>query len=287
MIFGPKTEGVLYHYTSHDTLYNIVESGKVRASHVYYMNDANEITYAIDNFVKVTERYKEQKNDELSLRLLVQIPKWIQNMRNNPHYIFSFSLSEKGNLLSQWRAYTPHGTGISIGFNHSDLTNFAKNSGLSLVKCIYTPKEQNNLLEKALQGILSELENDKATIDASKGPLGQEYHSYLNKYTGRLLNEFVKIKDPAFHEECEWRLVSKFYESCANKDIQFRSGKTTLVPYVNLEIKNIRADGKLFEQVYVGPSPNFGLAFSAISAYLSNKSVCNMTINSQQPYREI
>lgn len=287
MIFGPKTEGVLYHYTSHDTLYNIVESGVIRASHVYYMNDSNEIIFALNNFVKLVERYKEKESDNEKLALLSQIPNWIQNMKNNPHYIFSFSLSEKGNLLSQWRAYTPHGTGISIGFNHSDLNRYIKEckGKLSLVKCVYDLVDQNTILENTIQGILKEFENDKNGI--VKGAKGQEYHSYLNKYTDRLLNEFVKIKDPAFHEECEWRLVSKFYNSYADKDIQFRSGKTTLVPYVNFELKNIRSDGKYFEQVYVGPSPNYSLAFSAISAYLSNKRVCSTTMSSMQPYREV
>ena len=287
MIFGPKTEGVLYHYTSHEALYNIVESGVVRASHIYYMNDQNEIKYAIDKFIRVTEKYRDKNADNLSVMLLTQIPKWIQNMRNNPHYIFSFSLSEKGNLLSQWRAYTSHGTGISIGFNHSDVKRFAKNNGMNLVECVYKNEEQERILDDVIQSILSEFESDKVSIDTTKGAVGQEYHTYLNKYTDQLLNEFVKIKDPAFHEECEWRLVSKFYEKYVNKDIQFRSGKTTLVPYVNFELKNIRGDGRFFEQVYVGPSPNFDLAFSAISAYLSNKGACKMTINSQQPYREV
>jgi len=287
VFFGPKTEGVLYHYTSHDALYNIVESGLVRATHIYYMNDQNEIKYAIDKFIRITERFKDKKVDDLELMLLTQIPKWIQNMRNRPQYIFSFSLSERGNLLSQWRAYTPHGTGISIGFNHSDIEVYAENNELSLIKCVYKIEEQERILENSLQSIMSEFDNDKVAIDTSKGPVGQEYHSYLNKYTGQLLNEFIKMKDPAFHEESEWRLVSKLYEYYVDEDIQYRSGKTTLVPYVNFKLENIRSDGRFFEQVYVGPSPNFELAFSAITAYLGKKGACSATINSQQPYREI
>lgn len=208
-------------------------------------------------------------------------------MRNNPHYIFVFSLSEKGNLLSQWRAYTLHGTGISIGFNQSDLVRFAKDNELLLVKCVYVHEKQEEILKTALEKILSAFEKEGVDIDLSKRPVGQEYHSYLNRFTGNLLQEFIKIKDPAFSEECEWRLVSKFYEKYTDEDIKVRSGKTTLVPYINLDLKNIRYDGKFFEQVYVGPSPNFDLAYSAIVAYLSNKNACSWTINSRQPYREV
>jgi hypothetical protein len=285
--FGPKTEGVLYHYTSHDTLYNIVESETLRASHVYYMNDSNEIKYAIDNFIKEVKERESLSGNAEETSFLQQFPVWLQNMRNNPHYIFSFSLSEKGNLLSQWRAYTPHGTGVSIGFNHSDIEMFASENELRLVQCIYNTKCQKSLLSAVLDYVLKEFEGAKSGIDTSRGPAGQEYHMYLNRFSGYLLGEFIKIKDPAFHEECEWRLESKFYESYADQDIQFRSGKTTLVPYVNFKIKDIRAAGGLFEQVYIGPSPNFELAYPAICAYLSNKGACSMKLNSQQPYREV
>jgi hypothetical protein len=284
---GPKTEGVLYHYTSHDTLYNIVEGKCLRASHVYYMNDSSEIKYAIDRFIHIVKNRRATTADKQDLDFLEQFPAWLQNMRNNPHYIFLFSLSEKGNLLSQWRAYTPHGTGISIGFNQSDIKGLAQKQGLRLLKCIYDHNEQESLLTGALHSVLSTFQADKSNLDISKTPKGQEYHMYLNQFSDYLLREFIRIKDSVFHEECEWRLVSKFYERYVHEDINFRSGSTTLVPYINYDISNIRTDGELFEQVYCGPSPNFDLAFSAISAYLSKTKACKMLINSQQPFRVV
>ena len=208
-------------------------------------------------------------------------------MRDNPHYIFSFSLSEEGNLLSQWRAYASYGTGISIGFNHSDLETYAKNNDLSLIQCIYETEDQISFLEAILSEILTQFDKDATSIDISKGASGQEYYQYLNKFTDQLLNAFIKIKHPVFHEEREWGLVSKFYESYVSKDIQFRTGKSTLIPYVDFSIRSMREDGYLFEQLYVGPSPNLALSTSAISAYLANKTVSRMLINSGQPYREL
>ena len=60
MIIGPRTQGVLYHYTNHDSLYNIVETKSLRATHVYYMNDESEIKYAIERFIKIVTQRKEQ-----------------------------------------------------------------------------------------------------------------------------------------------------------------------------------------------------------------------------------
>ena len=50
MSFGPKTKGVLYHYTSQNNLRCIVENHSLWISHVYYMNDANEIKYGAELF---------------------------------------------------------------------------------------------------------------------------------------------------------------------------------------------------------------------------------------------
>ena len=53
MTFGPKTNGVLYHYTSHKNLRCIVEDRRLRISHVYYMSDASEIKYGAESFKTV------------------------------------------------------------------------------------------------------------------------------------------------------------------------------------------------------------------------------------------
>ncbi|MBL7479997.1 DUF2971 domain-containing protein [Legionella bononiensis] len=288
MFIGSKMKGVLYHYTNHDSLYKIVNTKTLRATHVYYMNDSSEIKHAIDLFIKIVNQRKEQQNIQpLTLQLLEQLTEWVKYLIYNPHYIFSFSLSEHGNLLSQWRAYTHHGTGVSIGFDFSDLELYATKNNLLLIKCIYQSDEQERVLIEALDNILIQFDMDKSSINIAQGPKGQEYHVYLCKFTAQLLNVFIRIKNQSFHEECEWRLVSKYYESYKNKDIQFLSGKTTLIPYITFNIDSIRSDGYLFQQIFVGPSPNFELAFAAISSYLSNSGACNITVNSQQPFREI
>jgi len=41
--------------------------------------------------------------------------------------VFIFSLSEQSDQLSQWRGYTTHGQGVSIGINHEELYNFTRN----------------------------------------------------------------------------------------------------------------------------------------------------------------
>lgn len=288
MTFGPKTEGVLYHYTSHKNLRCIVEDRRLRISHVYYMNDANEIKYGAELFKTVVAERQNRETNQVLIDFLVELRDWINQLIGLPHYIFVFSLTEKGNLLSQWRAYTPSGeAGVSIGFSKEGLEKIATQKGFELIECLYDKKEQLAILNIELDAIVTNFVKDAPSINTTGRPLNHKYISYFYQYSERLLKTFCRIKDPFFQEESEWRLVSKYYEKYTDPEIKFREGRTTLVPFVEFQLSGIHDDGRLFEQVYVGPSPNFNLAYSAIVSFLSNKKACNITINSQSPLREL
>lgn len=288
MSFGPKTEGVLYHYTSHKSLRTIVEDRLLRISHVYYMNDANEIKYGAELFRSVVTQRQNRETDQTLINFLVEFREWLNQLIGLPHYIFVFSLTEKGNLLSQWRAYTPSGTaGVSIGFSKEGLKKIATQRGFELIKCLYDTKEQLGILSAELDAIIDKFIKEVPSINTTGRPPNQKYISYCYQYSERLLKTFCRIKDPFFQEESEWRLVSKYYEKYTDPEIKFREGRTTLVPFIEFPLAGIHDDGRLFEQVYVGPSPNFNLAYSAIASFLSNKKACNITINSQSPLREL
>lgn len=288
MNFGPKIEGVLYHYTSHKSLRSIVEDRLLRISHVYYMNDANEIRYGAELFKTVVAERQNEETDQTLVDFLIEFKDWLNQLISLPHYIFVFSLTEKGNLLSQWRAYTPSGAaGVSIGFSKEGLEKIAIQRGFELIKCLYDKKEQLGILKTELDAIVTKFIKNVPSINIAGKPPNPKYLSYCYQYSERLLKTFCRIKDPFFQEESEWRLVSKYYEKYTDPQIKFREGRTTLVPFIEFPLTDIHSDGQLFEQVYVGPSPNFILAYSAIGSFLSNKKACKLTINSQSTLREL
>ena len=47
-LFENEPKATLYHYTSLQGLMGIIESRKLRASDVRYMNDSTELTYALN-----------------------------------------------------------------------------------------------------------------------------------------------------------------------------------------------------------------------------------------------
>jgi hypothetical protein len=284
---GPKEEGILYHYTSQRAMHSIIENNSLWVSHVYYMNDANEIKYGCNLFKQIIlDRINHEQEGNVK-QLLSDLKDRMDFIIDMPLYLFVFSLSEKGNLLSQWRGYTPLGAGVSIGFGQQMLQLLAQLNEFTLIKCVYEKKDQDNILYPLLDKIITQFAIDLPLINTKGIPEHQKYMYYLNKYTEELLMALCYIKDPAFKEECEWRLVSRYYEYYTHEDIKFREGNTTLIPYIELNLSGMKRSGKLFEEVVVGPSSNFNLSFYAVICYLSNKKACSRTINSLMPYRHV
>ncbi|HYE36852.1 DUF2971 domain-containing protein [Methylocaldum sp.] len=286
MIVAPKTEGVLFHYTTHDALHSIVENRNLRATNAYYLNDSNEIVFAINHFQRLLDAAADEAENTKIANFYFELSRWLYGLKTNAHYIFVFSLSEHRNLLSQWRAYTKHGSGVSIGFNVTDLERLAARNQLSLTKCIYERDECQRRLANELERIKSEFLAAFPHLPTEYVATQVEYLDFLNRQAEPLLKVFCALKDSTFREEGEWRLISKYYKYYTDPSIKFRPSKSTLIPFIEIDISEMRDDGLLFEQVYPGPSPNFDLSFQAISAFLSNKRACNVTINPQSSWTE-
>lgn len=187
----------------------------------------------------------------------------------------AFCFSECGDLLSQWRGYALNGEGFSIGFS---LEYFRLLSGKSeenkskiyLSKAIYEPSEQ----EKALHPIVNKLKEEIVTGKLKRPKpltalefLGNldadlEYSKNLQEYRSTLFKQYHNIamslenlyalKNPAFSEEKEWRLISHFIKEADSKEqCQFRISENRIVPY--REIKLSELDIPPIVEVIVGP----------------------------------
>ena len=107
---------VLYHYTNVNALLEIARTRCLHATHIGYLNDSAEVSYA---FGILRQRLPEVFNGPESAELRESIEHHIDMLgRFN---IFVASLSEQGDLLSQWRAYSKGPSGISVGFRSDGL----------------------------------------------------------------------------------------------------------------------------------------------------------------------
>lgn len=283
-LFRQDVDRVFYHYTSVSSLMGMAQSKCLWASNINYMNDAKEMVQACEILERVIHCKMDNENfsDEES-KFLFQFISWVNACKHTTYNIFVFSLTEEPSLLSQWRSYTPHGKGVSIGFNAQVLNNIIKKYDLKIAQCFYQREEQEYVLSNLVEKLLFTFREDLPKINISNSHPSQCYNSYLETFRGKVLQVLSIIKHEAFREEREWRLVSPYYANYTIPLIKFREGASMLVPYIELELGENKP---YFENVILGPSPHQNLSMSALSMFLSNQGLCNTTVNCNLPYRE-
>ncbi len=274
---------VLYHYTSQDGLLGIVHSGVLWASKIQFLNDSSELTFGRDA-VRYELTQAAASATPPRKQLLVFAAAALDRIERVNLCIACFC--EQRNLLSQWRAYSRNTVGYSIGLEAACLKNLASRQGFFLAPCVYLHTDQQALLREAISLVLPAFDN--AFEGRSKGDKKDEevYEVFTWKLLNRILERLPLIKNPAFSEEKEWRLVSPLI---SNLDDRFgvHPARSCLVPHFEFSLRD--QTGELsFDEVVVGPNSlgqgsleGVGLLLNRYKAKVRRLAMTNI------PYREL
>lgn len=279
-LIGPELTVNLHHYTSVAGLYGVASTRQLWASNAYYLNDSSEILGAIDFTKTVAMRISEESDGEQK-ELLNQLVNWLSFL-NSPQGIYVFSLSEQKNDLTQWRAYTPYGKGVTMSFSANQVKEIARHNECRIIRCQYSNETKKQLADRIVRKTIETWSN--VNIDLTKAHPSQKYHPLFEELKGNYLTAFASFKDQRFSSENEWRLVPKHLPSLTEDKIDYRLGASILIPYLKLEFPK---KSPLFDQIWVGPTEHNNLSMHAIAAFMSKyelvKSGC---VSSGIPYRE-
>jgi hypothetical protein len=241
----------LAHYTTADGLRGIIQSGTLWASGAYYLNDSSEIDYGCRLFTEILGKaIAEEGRDPVSKRIFEDAKKafepggFMESVVNRT-YIACFCENE--NLLSQWRAYGRKG-GYSLIFPHealrSSLTVHDDFYYVELQRVIYNRDVQVRLLELVIADVMTTLA-EKSIVELWKGFNAEQkklfFISFNTLFHTIAVNDIVRLKHPAFEEEREWRLIvrpkSPNLSHQEVQQLQFRTGRGTIIPYLELRPK--------------------------------------------------
>ena len=160
-LFSPVPGRPIFHYTSQSGFLGILQDKALWASKIQFLNDSAEFQYTLD---LIEARMKAQdENPDLKefTHFRENVIGWLRGSMKYPN-IFVVSFSERGDLLSQWRAYCPSGAGFSIGFTYDQLLPAIKKESPNarLVKCIYQLDEQVKIVDELISRALSHLDKN-------------------------------------------------------------------------------------------------------------------------------
>lgn len=250
-------EDILYHYTSVDALFNILNNTykdyiKMRASYFMNMNDPNDCIYFINELSQLLTTGKTETKQTYA-RIIRGM-----NEAGVPYFI---SLSSEEDSLPMWNMYAKNGHGVAIGFDMGKISNAIqdyqkigdrkqkvamKNVFCRLYECKYWDRE------KIQKDFIETFHLNKDNIVS------------MDKEACKLS---YSIKNPSYNHEKEWRVIF----------LHTFSPEGTSYPYLinfYIPIDAIRI-------IKVGPCCNEDLVKTIVPEGLKEK-----VIRSKVPYRD-
>jgi hypothetical protein len=232
-------DGVLYHYTTAEGLIGIVKSQALWATNAEFLNDAQELQFGRhelhDALVAAADKLSppdDESGDANYSRATIMRSAAAHLFPGGPfaqrqfHVVHVACFCEKGDLLSQWRGYGAAG-GYAVGFRIPELRQVRpKEPGartgvidteVNLVQVRYGDGAMRDTIDKVLGTIAPE-------------PLGHPGVQGYSRAQSLVLPALASIKNPAFEEEREWRLVLVTDQHQPS----FRTGPLGVTPYISL-----------------------------------------------------
>ena len=230
---------IVYHYTNLNAFMEIMRSKRLWASRSEFLNDMMELRYGQ---TLVNEQIKKlEKSGTKYLPFAVRLREALEVESSAP---FIVCFCQDGDLLSQWRGYSSHGQGISVGFHANKIV---PGNG-SLHSVVYQEQAQAEF-------IFTELKLLADCYIATGFDLDDPEVLYdLMGHSGTIEKYCSLVKDPAFREENESRLIIPDYHS-DNYEIKFRARNNNLiVPYVEIDVSQNWETA--VAEVIIGPGPD-------------------------------
>lgn len=269
----PEDIGPLFHYTDAGGLTGMVQYGKLWLTSIHYQNDVQEYYYAFDLVKEILEE---------SYPGLLE--NWSLYSREKTSTVFTFSMSEKKDSLSQWRGYCPDG-GFSLSFKREQFNQFLKRENISVGKCIYDKIAQKEFIIKHVIQFSPEYYIEKKALEVAPYFHRDMMLLYFNK---RLFNNIVAIapllKHNGFADEQEWRLIKVIQTSSEakslgdsvmhyidNNTVKVRPRKNKLIPYIELPMNCDNGEQVGISEVVISPTSYEELALDACNVLLHMK----------------
>jgi len=241
---------LVYHYCSPHTFLHIIEKKKIWLSSSNNMNDSAEgewFSSAYHDFLKENEeRFGIDFCDKAMHKF---------SINNEPKYITCFS--KVGDSLSQWRAYAQNGEGVVLGFDDTKLgakgeyayPSRVPASSLAMIDVEYLTREN---IFHILNDVFSKCQEET----------DENERSFL--FAAISLGRYLSVKNPAFHEEKEKRLifspiinddkgVREFSVSNSIGELKHRISNGYLTSHFEYEINTKEA----LKEIILGPKNKF------------------------------
>ena len=268
----------LWHYTTRSGLIGILDSRELRATDLRFLNDTQERRYALRVYRDLLSRRLKNER-EMAARVLLLAARSNTDSRLFAGAAYTFSFSEDGDDLSQWRAYTQARSAYSLAFDSRSIARLTSTAHVfGPFRCRYKRPEQEAFSEEVMsRSLLLDVERHFDRLDAATLAAARVlFTNMLVSITGMVL------KHPRFEAEHEWRLV---LITRPEATLGFRDGRTMLTPYCALGPVSSVSDLGIRE-IVIGPTPHARNEKIAVGALLEQRGCKEVKVRASRiPFR--
>lgn len=280
---------LVWHYTNTAGVIGILERCELWASSAMLLNDLSEIQMGTELVRQAFERSDLVLGHGASLLY----NGWridATERSDKVLHTYVLSASNDGDSLSMWRGYGAGDVGYAVGlFGTLQPASSSPTYGdipQEWLAVEYDSNEQHRLIQECV-ALVIEL---GARIDL--GVTNHEQQTMLNEIYRGIERLIYRIKDPAFRDEKETRVV--FPAGSSEGDfVRYRSSRFGITPYIGLRpFRVVLASGEITESrlpivhIRVGPSPHQRQAELALMSLLDDHGYGDVYVDSTgAPFR--
>lgn len=250
----PKS-GILWHYTTGQTLLNIISNHEIWSTRLDCLSDSSEYRLAFTLLSQI-----------LALRPITALPSnersfhdyLTRRFRERPRYFGKCSVacfSSARNDLSQWRAYggAQGENAYAIGFDVQQLVESPRH--LLLQRVEYRDLHLRRYLSKVIDDVFEFYLNETA-FDSERQDLRRAWENITYTCFERSASRrFTSNKHEAFEGESEWRLVA-WADTQSSNNFRFSHAGSMFRQHLPLTAKLIGFNDNFLpiREILIGPS---------------------------------
>lgn len=216
----------VYHFTTFDAAFSILQNQQLWMTNVDYLNDPVENKLLKRKFVDVfrNEPYFEDYNLERYLEIVEKV-----NM-----FLFTASFTKKLDSIPLWANYAKNG--VAIEFEVSDLSLLETDSKDAVFAGDIRYLTEIEISDR-VDSVVKAFKND----NPHEGKKESELVTELMNYTHSLIHEALGYKHMDFIYEDEYRIGFKNTptEKFTQKEIRFRHNGSMVKPYITCSFKEL------------------------------------------------
>jgi hypothetical protein len=273
---------LLAHYTSIKVMENVVQTSEVWFSNPLFMNDLQEMRFGLNLgsrlFSNAELLKKAGGTDARAAMLQHAFSHYYRTFDDQDAfdtYVFCLSEHDRSNmdgLLSMWRGYGQHGSGVALVFDTTKLT-MVPTSPLMIAKVSYGSDESRSA---ELEQILDQWSD----ITAQAALPDDKLHVGAYAAFSTIKTFALTAKHSGFSEEAEWRVIyfpERDRTGALKKFLGYHIGERGVEPKLKYPIGHIAnvsapdlALERLLRSIILGPSVSSPLAKRSVQRMLES-----------------